>query len=120
MSNSDPLEIDKFSTLSEEWWDPNGPCKPLHAINPVRLEFVSNYAPLLHGHKIIDIGCGGGLLTEALAKEGALVTGIDKSESLIAVAKQHAEQNQFNIDYLVDDVENLANDIWTSNIVNSI
>lgn len=107
MSNSDPLEIDKFSTIAEEWWDPAGPCKPLHAINPLRLQFIESYIPLRE-QKIIDIGCGGGLLTEGLAHKGAQATGIDKSEPLIAIANQHAKENALNIDYLVEDVESLA------------
>lgn len=107
MSNSDPIEIDKFSTLSEAWWDTKGPCKPLHKINPVRLQFIEKYI-LLEKQKIIDVGCGGGLLTESLAHRGAHATGIDKSEQLIAVANQHAKDNALSIDYFTEDVEILA------------
>lgn len=108
MSNSDPIEVNKFSTMAEEWWDPTGPCKPLHDINPIRLQFIENFVKL-NKQRIIDIGCGGGLLTEALAHKGAQVTGLDKSESLIAIAKQHAKDNALEIDYIAEDVECLVN-----------
>lgn len=107
ISNSDPLEIDKFSTMAEEWWNTEGPCQPLHIINPVRLQFIKKQV-ILQEQKIIDIGCGGGLLTEALAQAAAEVTGIDKSEQLIKIAKEHALQNKLNIDYLVEEAETLA------------
>lgn len=106
--NSDPLEIDKFSAMAKAWWDATGPCKPLHDINPIRLQFVKEIAPALPNQKMIDIGCGGGLLSEALAQAGALVTGIDKSDALIEIAQQHATQNALNITYLIEDAETLA------------
>ena len=107
VSNSDPIEIDKFSTMAEAWWDAKGPCKPLHDINPVRLQFIKKHT-LLQGQKIVDIGCGGGLLTEGLAQAGAQVTGIDKSDELINVANQHAKQNALTIHYLSEEAETLA------------
>ncbi|MES2141595.1 MAG: bifunctional 2-polyprenyl-6-hydroxyphenol methylase/3-demethylubiquinol 3-O-methyltransferase UbiG [Pseudomonadota bacterium] len=107
-SNSDPLEIDKFSTMAEEWWNAEGPCKPLHDINPIRLQFIKKYVNLPK-QEVIDIGCGGGLLTEAMAKAGARVTGIDKSEALIKIAEQHTSaQNELNICYLIEEAETLA------------
>lgn len=107
-SNSDTAEINKFTTLAEAWWDVEGPCKPLHIINPLRLEFLV-MQQTLKGKKVIDIGCGGGILTEALAKLGAEVTGIDKSCALITTAKKHALQNHLSIDYFLADAESFAN-----------
>ncbi|MES2998283.1 MAG: bifunctional 2-polyprenyl-6-hydroxyphenol methylase/3-demethylubiquinol 3-O-methyltransferase UbiG [Pseudomonadota bacterium] len=108
VSNNDPIEIDKFSTMAEAWWDTAGPCKPLHDINPIRLAFMKKYATTLREQKVIDIGCGGGLLSEALAQTGAFVTGIDKSDALIKIANQHANQSALNISYLIEDAETLA------------
>lgn len=109
-SNSDPAEISKFSQMAEQWWNVEGVCKPLHAINPLRLEFIRNQTSL-QGQKAVDIGCGGGLLTEALAFAGAKVTGIDKSDALINIAKKHAEENQLAIKYSVCDAESLAENL---------
>lgn len=106
-SNSDSAEINKFTLMAEEWWDPEGTCKPLHIINPLRLEFMTTQLTL-KGQKIIDIGCGGGILTESMARIGAQVTGIDKSNALIKVAKQHAIKNQLLIEYFPDDAESFA------------
>ncbi len=94
----DPIEIAKFSALANEWWDPNGPMKPLHQLNPLRLQYLQNHA-LLEDKNILDIGCGGGLLSEAMAGCGANVTGIDLSEELINVAKQHATMQTLLVDY---------------------
>ncbi len=93
--------------MAEEWWNTKGPCKPLHDINPARLQFIKKYAPL-EKQKVIDIGCGGGLLTEELARTGAQVTGIDKSGELINIANQHAKQNALTIHYLSEEAETLA------------
>ncbi len=106
-SNSDSAEISKFTLMAEQWWDAKGTCKPLHIINPLRLEFMMAQQAL-KGQKIIDIGCGGGILTEAMAKVGAQVTGIDKSDALIEVAKKHAEENQLSIEYYLTDAESYA------------
>jgi 2-polyprenyl-6-hydroxyphenyl methylase/3-demethylubiquinone-9 3-methyltransferase len=108
VSNTDPVEIDKFSTMAEDWWDAAGPCKPLHDINPIRLTFIQKCVPVLREQLVIDIGCGGGLLSEALAQAGALVTGIDKGDALIKVASQHAKQNALNISYFSEEAETLA------------
>lgn len=106
-SNSDSAEISKFTLMAEQWWNTEGICKPLHIINPLRLEFMMAQQAL-QGQKIIDIGCGGGILTEAMAKVGAQVTGIDKSDVLIEVAKKHAEKNQLSIEYYLTDAESYA------------
>src|SRR5436190_23269664 len=106
-SNSDSAEINKFTQMAEQWWNIEGPCKPLHIINPLRLEFIAAQQAL-QGQKIIDIGCGGGILAEALAKQGAEVTGIDKSQALIQAAKKHAEENQLSIKYNLTDAESFA------------
>lgn len=106
-SNSDSAEISKFTRMSEQWWDAEGICKPLHIINPLRLEFMMAQQAF-QGQKIIDIGCGGGILTEAMAKIGAQVTGIDKSDALIEVAKKHAVENQLSINYSLTDTESFA------------
>lgn len=103
-SNSDSAEISKFTLMAEEWWNTEGICKPLHIINPIRLEFMMAQQAL-QGQKIIDIGCGGGILTEAMAKMGAQVTGIDKSIALIEMARKHAIQNQLSIEYTFDNAE---------------
>src|SRR5688572_2649348 len=96
--NVDPSEINKFSALAEEWWNEKGPMKPLHALNPLRLGYVQKYAEI-KGKNVLDIGCGGGILTEALAKQGAMATGIDMSDAAIETAKQHALQSQLSIHY---------------------
>jgi len=105
--NLDPNEIAKFDALADEWWDPNGPMKPLHQLNPLRLQFITQQIPLRNKH-ILDVGCGGGLLSEVMQKEEASVVGIDLSDAVIQAAKQHAEQNQLNIDYQIISVEDYA------------
>ncbi|MGE3920607.1 MAG: bifunctional 2-polyprenyl-6-hydroxyphenol methylase/3-demethylubiquinol 3-O-methyltransferase UbiG [Gammaproteobacteria bacterium] len=97
-TNIDQQEITKFNEMASQWWDPNGPCKPLHEINPIRLEFIQKYVEL-QNKNILDIGCGGGLLAEAMAVLGANVTGIDASLQLIKVAKLHAASNQIKMHY---------------------
>ena len=86
--NVNPQEIEKFSALASRWWDPNGPQRPLHELNPVRLAYVRRTRPLSN-LRVLDVGCGGGLLTEAMAAEGACATGIDLSEKLIDIARLH-------------------------------
>jgi len=78
MSNVDQAEIDKFSALAHRWWDPTSEFKPLHAINPLRLDWIKSISPI-SGKRVLDVGCGGGILTESMSKEGAQVTGIDLS-----------------------------------------
>jgi 2-polyprenyl-6-hydroxyphenyl methylase / 3-demethylubiquinone-9 3-methyltransferase len=100
-------ELDKFAALAHRWWDPKGPQKALHALNPVRLGYVAARASL-PGAKVLDVGCGGGLLSEALAREGADVTAIDLAPDLVKVAKLHGLESAIKVDYRVQPVENLA------------
>lgn len=100
-------EIEKFSALASRWWDPNGPQRPLHELNPVRLGYVQKHQRL-QGSGVLDIGCGGGLLTEALAREGANATGIDLSEKLIDIAKLHLLESGLKVDYRLISAEQLA------------
>lgn len=105
--NLDPEEIDKFEALAQRWWDPDGDFKALHDINPVRLEYVLAHANLDRG-PVLDVGCGGGILTEALAAAGARVTGIDMAEKPLAVARRHAEASGAEVEYLGATAEDLA------------
>ena len=111
-------EIQKFSRLSEEWWDVNGKFKPLHMFNPIRIEYITNKikthfklrtdkSNYLEGLSILDIGCGGGLISEPMARLGAKVTGIDASEKNINIAKLHSKKNGLKINYLNVSPENL-------------
>lgn len=113
-SNKKPLtanaaEIAKFSAMADEWWDVNGKFKPLHQMNPVRIRYIKDKvaAPDFKKLRILDIGCGGGLLAEPLARLGAQVTAIDASEKNIAIAKLHAEKENLNIDYRFTTAEEL-------------
>ncbi|EKD78165.1 MAG: 3-demethylubiquinone-9 3-O-methyltransferase [uncultured bacterium] len=107
MTNVDPNEIAKFSALAKTWWDSNGSMKPLHELNPLRLQYIKKYAELENKY-ILDIGCGGGILTESLAHSGANATGIDLSEDAIAIATAHAEKSALNIQYEKIAVEDFA------------
>ena len=98
MHNIDATEIAKFDAAAAHWWDPHGELKSLHDINPLRLDFIEQCASL-KGKKVLDIGCGGGLLTEGMATRGAEVTGIDMSEATLQVAQLHAQQSQLAIEY---------------------
>lgn len=91
-------ELDRFAALAERWWDPDGEMRPLHDINPLRLAFVDDRAPL-KGAKVLDVGCGAGILSEAMAAAGAEVTGIDLAEELIEAGRAHAEQSGVSVDY---------------------
>ena len=106
-NNFDQAELDKFAALANRWWDADGPQKPLHALNPVRLRYVAERAAL-RGAKVLDIGCGGGLLSEALAKEGAQVTAIDLAPELVKVARLHGLESGVQVDYRVQAAEDLA------------
>lgn len=105
--NVDVKEIEKFDNFAEDWWNPNGKMKPLHQLNPLRLQYIQNRIDL-ENKKICDVGCGGGLLSEAMARECADVTGIDMSEAVIKVAKQHAEQQRILVNYQCQTIEATA------------
>jgi len=107
MTNSDPAELQKFAQLAEQWWDPNGDMGPLHTINPLRLGYIAERAELKN-QTVVDVGCGGGILSEALAQSGAQVTGIDLATESLAVASDHAKANGLTIDYREISAEDLA------------
>jgi 2-polyprenyl-6-hydroxyphenyl methylase/3-demethylubiquinone-9 3-methyltransferase len=107
MSNIDPAEIAKFSELASHWWDANGEMKSLHDINPLRLHYINQHAPL-KDKKIIDIGCGGGILSESMDKAGGQVTGLDMSKQAIQVAKLHQHESGTHVDYFVSTAEDFA------------
>ena len=109
-SNVRQSELHKFGALANRWWDQNGPQKALHALNPVRLRYVADRVPL-EGAKVLDIGCGAGLLSEALAGEGARVTAIDLAPELIDVAKLHQLEAGHQIDYRVQSAEAIADEL---------
>ena len=105
--NIDQNEVNKFADIAEKWWDPTGDFKPLHVINPLRANYINNKSPV-DGLKVLDVGCGGGLLAEALDSKGAEVTAIDVTEANIEVAKLHAQKMQVKIDYRLVTAEELA------------
>ena len=106
--NVDDAEIRKFSELASRWWDPQSEFKPLHQINPLRLGYINQHTPI-SGLRVLDVGCGGGILSESMALEGAHVTGIDMGEAPLNVARLHAlEQNVENVEYLKITAEALA------------
>jgi 2-polyprenyl-6-hydroxyphenyl methylase/3-demethylubiquinone-9 3-methyltransferase len=106
-SNFDPAEIQKFDKLAARWWDPNSEFKPLHEINPLRLNFIQKNSEL-QGTRILDVGCGGGILTESMANLGAVVTGIDMSKAPLEVARLHLLESGLEVDYQRISVEELA------------
>ncbi len=105
--NVHPHEIDKFGSLAERWWDPQGEFKTLHDINPLRIKFIQEYADI-QDKKIVDVGCGGGILTEGLAKQGAKATGIDLSEELIDIADLHGLESGVQANYQKISAETFA------------
>jgi 2-polyprenyl-6-hydroxyphenyl methylase/3-demethylubiquinone-9 3-methyltransferase len=107
MINADPTELQKFSELAHRWWDPNSEFRPLHEINPLRLDWIDRHAALA-GKKVLDVGCGGGLLSEAMAARGATVTGIDLSEKALGVARLHLLESGRSVDYRYISAEDLA------------
>ena len=110
MINADPIELDKFGELAHRWWDPNSEFKPLHDINPLRLDWIDRTIGLA-GKRVLDVGCGGGLLSEGMATRGAIVTGIDLSEKPLGVAKLHLLETGQKVDYRKIAVEELAEEM---------
>ncbi|MBS1145586.1 MAG: ubiG [Proteobacteria bacterium] len=108
--NADPAELEKFGDLAHRWWDPNSEFKPLHDINPLRLDWIDRTIGLA-GKRILDVGCGGGLLSEGMATRGANVTGIDLSEKPLGVAKLHLLETGQKVDYRKISVEQLADEM---------
>ena len=106
-ANVDAAEIAKFDALASRWWDPAGDFRPLHEINPLRLDYIRQRATLA-GSKVVDIGCGGGILTESMSDLGASVTGIDMGEGPLAVARLHQAESGTNVEYLRTTAEDLA------------
>lgn len=105
--NFSQAELDKFGALAQRWWDPEGPQKALHALNPARLGYVAARAPL-KGSRVLDVGCGAGLLSEAMAGEGAQVTALDLAPELVKVARLHGLESGVKVDYRLQSVESLA------------
>jgi 2-polyprenyl-6-hydroxyphenyl methylase / 3-demethylubiquinone-9 3-methyltransferase len=108
MSNADQAELDKFSQLAHRWWDVNSEFKPLHEINPLRLQWIAELAGGLQGKRVVDVGCGGGILSESMALQGAQVTGIDLAEKPLKVAKLHQLESGVQVDYRLVAAEDLA------------
>ncbi len=106
-TNVDPVEVAKFDALADSWWDPEGQSKPLHQINPLRLQFIKDRT-VLKAAKIVDVGCGGGILTESLALSGADATGIDMGELPLEIAHLHALEAGLTIDYQQTTAEAMA------------
>ncbi len=110
MNNStiDNADIFRFAKVAQEWWNPLGSFKVLHQINPLRVSYIKQHAPDLQGLRVLDIGCGGGLVAEAMARLGAIVTAIDATESNIKIAIAHAQQSNLNINYQFATAEELV------------
>jgi 2-polyprenyl-6-hydroxyphenyl methylase/3-demethylubiquinone-9 3-methyltransferase len=104
MTNSNPLELEQFNHMAQDWWNPAGSCKPLHLMNPLRLAYIQQHAPL-SGRQILDVGCGGGILSEAMAKAGGQVTALELADQVIDVARRHAASCGLTIDYRLETVE---------------
>ncbi|MGI2930034.1 bifunctional 2-polyprenyl-6-hydroxyphenol methylase/3-demethylubiquinol 3-O-methyltransferase UbiG [Vibrio fluvialis] len=108
--NVDPNEIKKFEEMASRWWDLEGEFKPLHQINPLRLNYVLERADGLFGKKVLDVGCGGGILAESMAREGALVTGLDMGKEPLEVARLHALDTGTKLTYIQSTIEDHAQD----------
>jgi len=107
-ANADPTELQKFSDLAHRWWDPESEFKPLHQINPLRLDWIDQHAKLAD-KEVLDVGCGGGILSESMAARGARVTGIDLSEKALGVARLHLFESGLQVDYHHASAEDFAN-----------
>ncbi len=110
MLNADPAELEKFGDLAHRWWDPHSEFKPLHDINPLRLDWIDRHVGLA-GKRVLDVGCGGGLLSEGMAARGAEVTGIDLSEKPLGVARLHLLESGQKVDYRKISAEALADEM---------
>ncbi|WP_018652514.1 bifunctional 2-polyprenyl-6-hydroxyphenol methylase/3-demethylubiquinol 3-O-methyltransferase UbiG [Actinobacillus capsulatus] len=108
MRNIDQQELDKFEKMATTWWDPNGSFKPIHLLNPLRLDYIQQKSNGLFGKKVLDVGCGGGILSEAMAKAGANVTGIDITTEPLEIARKHAEESSLTIDYQQTTIEDFV------------
>ncbi|MCG5495056.1 bifunctional 2-polyprenyl-6-hydroxyphenol methylase/3-demethylubiquinol 3-O-methyltransferase UbiG [Ectothiorhodospira variabilis] len=107
-TNVDAAEIAKFDEMAHRWWDPEGECRPLHEINPLRLDYIDERTGGLQDQKVLDVGCGGGLLSEAMARRGARVMGIDMGENALGVARLHLLESGLEVDYRQTSAEALA------------
>ena len=105
--NIDPDEVAKFDQSASRWWDPNSEYKPLHDINPLRLDYIDDRA-VLAGKRVVDVGCGGGILSESMAARGAQVVGVDMSGAALSVAKLHLLESDVSVDYRQMTAEQLA------------
>ena len=105
--NIDQKELDKFSEIASRWWDSESEFKPLHDINPLRLDYIQQHAPLA-GKQVVDVGCGGGILSESMARAGASVTGIDLAEAALDIARLHAAEAEVKVDYQCASTEDFA------------
>ncbi|HEX8011615.1 MAG TPA: bifunctional 2-polyprenyl-6-hydroxyphenol methylase/3-demethylubiquinol 3-O-methyltransferase UbiG [Casimicrobiaceae bacterium] len=110
MVNADPAELAKFGTLAHCWWDPGSEFKTLHDINPLRLDYIERRAGGLAGKRVLDVGCGGGILTESMARAGAKVTGIDLSDKALSVARLHQLESGVDVEYRLLGAEALASE----------
>ncbi|MGQ0528368.1 MAG: bifunctional 2-polyprenyl-6-hydroxyphenol methylase/3-demethylubiquinol 3-O-methyltransferase UbiG [Panacagrimonas sp.] len=108
MTNVDTKEIGHFDALAASWWDPKGEMGPLHALNPPRVRFIEQACGGLKNKRVLDVGCGGGILTEALAQRGAQATGIDMAQAALDVARQHAQKSGLSIEYRVSAAEDFC------------
>jgi 2-polyprenyl-6-hydroxyphenyl methylase/3-demethylubiquinone-9 3-methyltransferase len=107
--NVDAAEIAKFEALASRWWDADGEFRPLHEINPLRANYIDGHSPV-HGQRLVDVGCGGGILAESLARRGADVTGIDMGEAPLSVARLHQLESGIDVEYRLSTAEELADD----------
>src|ERR1700683_627522 len=105
--NADPAELAKFTALAQSWWDPKGPSKPLHDLNPTRMQYIER-AVKLKTAQVLDVGCGGGILSEAMARAGARVLGVDLSRPVLDVAELHALESKLEVEYREIAAEDLA------------